>query len=76
MARDDIEGMSSLRAWPKGREPERAIPYLHGGAYCVGSWRTHGGPSLLSPLPPTLWCMHQTTGSHRSIRIRLPSTMP
>lgn len=44
MAPLDIEGMSSLRAWPKGRKPDRAILYLHGGAYCVGSWKTHRGP--------------------------------
>jgi acetyl esterase/lipase len=39
----EIEGMSALVAWPKGREPERAILYLHGGGYCIGSWRTQRG---------------------------------
>jgi monoterpene epsilon-lactone hydrolase len=42
-AKLEIEGMSALRAWPKGREPARAVLYFHGGAYCVGSWATHRG---------------------------------
>jgi len=43
MVRVDIEGMSSLRAWQKGSEPEQTILYLHGGGYCVGSWQMHKG---------------------------------
>jgi len=43
MARLDIDGMSALRAWPKGTEPERLVLYLHGGGYCVGSWGTYKG---------------------------------
>ena len=44
MARVDIGGMSALRAWPKGTEPERVVLYLHGGGYCVGSWGMYKGP--------------------------------
>jgi len=44
MARVDIDGMSALRAWPKGTEPERVVLYLHGGGYCVGSWGTYKAP--------------------------------
>ena len=44
MVRLDIDGMSALRASPKGTEPERVVLYLHGGGYCVGSWGTHKGP--------------------------------
>ena len=43
MTRVDIEGMSALRAWPGGSEPERTVLYLHGGAYCVGSWGVYRG---------------------------------
>ena len=43
MVRVDINGMRALRAWPKGREPDRVVLYLHGGGYCVGSWATHRG---------------------------------
>jgi len=42
-AQVDIESLLTLRAWPKGSEPERTVLYLHGGGYCVGSWATHRG---------------------------------
>ena len=42
-AKLEIGGMSALRAWPSGSEPERTILYLHGGGYCVGSWGMYKG---------------------------------
>ncbi len=39
----EIEGMSAVRARPKSNEPEHTVLYFHGGAYCIGSWRTHRG---------------------------------
>lgn len=41
--RVEIDGMSAIRARPNCGEPERALLYLHGGGYCVGSWGTHKG---------------------------------
>jgi acetyl esterase/lipase len=35
--------MSALSARPDGSEPESAVLYLHGGTYCVGSWRVYEG---------------------------------
>jgi len=40
----EIEGVSAVRARPSGGDPERAVLYLHGGGYCVGSWQSHKGP--------------------------------
>lgn len=37
----EIGEMSTLRASPKGREPEGVLLYFHGGGYCIGSWATH-----------------------------------
>ena len=42
--RFELEGMSSLRARPRGADRERTILYLHGGGYSVGSWGSHKGP--------------------------------
>lgn len=39
----DIDGMSAVRVWPKGSDPDRTILYLHGGGYCTGNWRTQKG---------------------------------
>ncbi len=44
MTKLEIEGMSAVRASPSGGDPERAVLYLHGGGYCVGSWQSHKGP--------------------------------
>ena len=37
----EVEGLSTLRGSPAGRDPERTVLYLHGGGYCFGSWGTH-----------------------------------
>ena len=44
MVRLEIDGMAAVRACPLGSDPERAVLYLHGGGYCVGSWGSHKGP--------------------------------
>ena len=46
MVRLEIDGMAAVRACPLGSDPERAVLYLHGGGYCVGSWGSHKGPIL------------------------------
>lgn len=35
--------MVAARVFPRGREPSHTVLYLHGGAYCLGSWVTHHG---------------------------------
>ena len=42
-ARVELDGLRTLRAQPKEREPERVVLYLHGGGYCIGSWATQAG---------------------------------
>ena len=39
----EVAGMASVRAWPRGRDPANVVLYFHGGAYCIGSWKTHAG---------------------------------
>jgi len=41
--RVEVDGLRTLRARPKEREPERVVLYLHGGGYCIGSWATQAG---------------------------------
>ncbi|MGE5450273.1 MAG: alpha/beta hydrolase [Acidobacteriota bacterium] len=36
-----VQGMPMERITPKGIQPRHAILYLHGGAFCVGSPRSH-----------------------------------
>lgn len=36
-------GMAAARVLPKGRETDHTVLYLHGGAYCIGSWHTQHG---------------------------------
>jgi acetyl esterase/lipase len=36
--------MPAVRARPRQGISNRAILYLHGGGYCVGSWQSHRGP--------------------------------
>lgn len=40
-AKVNLQALPSLRAWPRGADPQRTILYLHGGGYCFGSWGTH-----------------------------------
>lgn len=39
----NVNGLDTLRSRPRDHEPSRAVLYLHGGGYCVGSWATHRG---------------------------------
>ena len=41
--RVDVAGMEALRAFPKEGAVRRVILYLHGGGYCIGSWKTQAG---------------------------------
>lgn len=36
-----VQGMPMERITPKGIKPRHAILYMHGGAFCVGSPRSH-----------------------------------
>jgi cation diffusion facilitator CzcD-associated flavoprotein CzcO/acetyl esterase/lipase len=38
-----LAGVPALRVEPEGADSSRAVLYLHGGAYIIGSARTHGG---------------------------------
>ncbi len=38
---DTLNGLAIERITPKGVQPRHAILYLHGGAFCVGSPRSH-----------------------------------
>lgn len=50
----DIAGLAAERLTPSGAEDGRALLYLHGGGYCIGSPRSHRG--LAANLAAAIGC--------------------
>lgn len=51
----DLAGLAAERITPEGADANRALLYLHGGGYCIGSPRSHRG--LAANLAAAIGCV-------------------
>jgi hypothetical protein len=50
-----VDGISAEWIHPPGADAERAVLFLHGGAYILGSLKSHRDENLVFSLPAQLW---------------------
>ena len=69
----DIAGLPAERITPKGADASRALLYLHGGGYCIGSPRSHRG--LAANLAAAIGCVALVPDYRLAPEHRFPSAV-